>query len=214
VMWRSLGLTAALLAAVWVGAERGIAALLPALSPDMATLVHWATGFILAFGLGFLVAPVTTIFAGLFLDEVAEAVERESYPADPPGRPQTLIEGLKASARFTALVLAVNGLLLLLIWLPGINLPLFFVVNAYLIGREYFEFAALRFSGPDEVRALRQFAGGRIFLAGLMVALLLAIPLLNLLTPLFAAALMVHLHKAVARDYAVRMPGLDRRPLP
>jgi CysZ protein len=40
-----------------------------------------------------------------------------------------------------------------------------------------------------------------VFLAGLVVAAFLAVPLLNLLTPLFAAAMMVHLHKMiVARD--------------
>ncbi|TIR83599.1 MAG: cysteine biosynthesis protein CysZ, partial [Mesorhizobium sp.] len=42
---------------------------------------------------------------------------------------------------------------------------------------------------------------GTVFLAGLLIAVFLAVPLLNLLTPLFAAAMMVRLHKAVsARD--------------
>jgi CysZ protein len=44
-----------------------------------------------------------------------------------------------------------------------------------------------------------------VFLGGLVIAAFLAVPLLNLLTPLFAAAMMVHLHKAIsARDSSVR----------
>jgi CysZ protein len=38
-----------------------------------------------------------------------------------------------------------------------------------------------------------------VFLAGLAIAAFLAIPLLNLLTPLFAAGMMVHLHKLISR---------------
>ena len=37
-------------------------------------------------GAVFLVPPVTSLVAGLFLDEVAEKVEAEDFPADPPGR--------------------------------------------------------------------------------------------------------------------------------
>ena len=35
---------------------------------------------------------------------------------------------------------------------------------------------------------------------GLVIALFLAVPVVNLLTPLFAAALMVHLHKMVSAE--------------
>ncbi|MDH3195001.1 MAG: cysteine biosynthesis protein CysZ, partial [Hyphomicrobiales bacterium] len=66
-----------------------------------------------------------------------------------------------------------------------------------LLGREYFQFAALRFHDERTVKALRLRHGGRIFLAGLMIAGLAAIPFVNLLTPLFATALMVHVHKRV-----------------
>ena len=43
--------------------------------------------------------------------------------------------------------------------------------------------------------------------AGLLVAAFLAIPIVNLLTPLFAAGLMVHLHKALSR----KDPGFSLR---
>ncbi|MBN9069914.1 MAG: cysteine biosynthesis protein CysZ, partial [Rhizobiales bacterium] len=67
-------------------------------------------------------------------------------------------------------------------------------------GREYFEFAAMRFHEEPEAKALRRRNFGTVFLAGLVIALFLAVPVVNLLTPLFAAALMVHLHKMVSAE--------------
>ena len=75
----------------------------------------------------------------------------------------------------------------------------FFLVNGYLLGREFFEFAAMRFRTPAEARLFRSKHSSTVFLAGLLIAGFLAIPIVNLLTPLFAAGLMVHLHKLVSR---------------
>lgn len=82
--------------------------------------------------------------------------------------------------------------------MPGINIAAFFVVNGYLLGREFFEFAAMRFRDEAEAKALRRRNAGTVFVAGLVIAAFLAVPLLNLLTPLFAAAMMVHLNKLVS----------------
>ena len=82
--------------------------------------------------------------------------------------------------------------------MPGVNIGAFFLVNGYLLGREFFEFAAMRFRPEAEAKALRSKHAGTVFLAGLVIAAFLAVPLLNLLTPLFAAAMMVHLHKMIA----------------
>ena len=92
---------------------------------------------------------------------------------------------------------------LLLLLVPGVNIAAFFVVNGYLLGREFFEFAAMRFRSPVEARAFRAKHHVTVLLAGLLIAGFLAIPIVNLLTPLFAAGLMVHLHKSVSR----RDPG-------
>ena len=85
----------------------------------------------------------------------------------------------------------------MLLLVPGINLMAFFLVNGYLLGREYFEFAAMRFRSPQEAKALRRQHRGVIFFAGLLIALMLSVPILNFLTPLFAASMMVHIHKAL-----------------
>ena len=88
--------------------------------------------------------------------------------------------------------------------IPGVNIVAFFLVNGYLIGREYFEFAAMRFMAPADAKRLRKAHGGQVFVAGLVVALVLAIPIVNLLAPIFGTVLMVHLHKRVAGRVAAR----------
>ncbi len=209
VFWKSLGITLLALAALWLLLERLFATLalpwLDALLPGLPAWAGWlgvvaaiVAGLGLALALAFLVAPVTAMVAGLFLDDVAAVVEREDFPGDPPGRPVPLLRGLWLSLRFFGVVLLGNLLALFLLLVPGVNIAAFFLVNAYLLSREFFEFAAMRFRSEAEARALRRKHALTIFLAGLVIAVFLAVPLLNLLTPLFAAAMMVHLYKRLA----------------
>ena len=116
-------------------------------------------------------------------------MERTNFPADPPGRPLPLAQSIVISAKFFGIVLAVNFLALLLLLVPGINIAVFFFANAYLLSREYFELAAMRHRPVEEARALRRRHAVRIFVAGFMIAGLVAVPVLNLITPVFATAL-------------------------
>lgn len=222
VFVKAIGLTLAMLAAVWAIVYSTFTQLVTVDAPWMQTLIDVAAGFGLVIGLGFLVAPVTALFAGLFLDEIAAEVERVHYPQDPPGREMPLVPALLSAIRFTALVVLVNLCVLVLLLLPGINIFAFFIANAYLLGREYFELVAFRFHDAEGVRLLREENTARVFLAGLLIALVLAIPLVNLLTPLFATAFMVHVYKDVRRrrrlegrtdpPLSARVTGPDIRP--
>src|SRR5690606_19439533 len=80
----------------------------------------------------------------------------------------------------------------------GLGIFILFFAAAYLLSREYFLLAAMRFRTPVEARALRQQHRARVFLAGLTIALFVSVPIVNLATPLFAMALMVHVHKRIA----------------
>lgn len=203
VFLKSVGLTLAMLAVVWIGTFAAAEHFAAALSDNWRTAVDWLTGLLLFVGLGFLVAPVTALFAGLYADEVAEVVERTRYPADRPGVSQPLMTGLIQALRFTAFVVLVNIAMLPLLFLPGLNIPVFLIVNAYFLGREYFEQVAMRFRPPEAARALRSAHSGKVMLGGLSIALLLAIPILNILTPLYATALMVHVVKQAERQERV-----------
>ncbi|TJV03399.1 MAG: sulfate transporter family protein [Mesorhizobium sp.] len=206
VFLKTLGLTLLALVALWFGLTSLVEWLalpwLQTLLPGIPSWAGWLGGIIaaiaLAFGMALLVAPVTAVIAGLFLDDVAEVVERTDYPADPPGRAMPALRSLVLAIKFFGVVILGNIVALLLLLVPGINIAAFFIVNGYLLGREFFEFAAMRFRPEEEARALRRHHAGTVFLAGLVIAAFLAVPLLNLVTPLFAAAMMVHLHKAIS----------------
>ncbi|XUY26390.1 sulfate transporter family protein [Agrobacterium sp. rho-8.1] len=210
VLWKSLGLTILVLVGLWF-AIRGVFIWLAvpwidSLVPSMPEWAGWMSfifailaGIGLALVLALLISPVTAIIASLFLDDVAEVIEKKDYPNDPLGTAMPLSEAIPSSLKFFGVVALGNGIALMLLLVPGINLIAFFLVNGYLLGREFFEFAAMRFRTPADARAFRAKHGTTVFMAGLVIAAFLAIPFLNLLTPLFAASFMVHLHKSISR---------------
>lgn len=210
VFWKVLGLTLLALVALWFGLRElflylalpFVDTLIPG-TPVWGGWISFVVGIFaslgLALGLALLLAPVTALIAGLFLDDVAEVVERRDYPQDEAGRPLPLGEAIVGTLKFLGVIVAGNIVALFLLLIPGVNLIAFFLVNGYLLGREFFEFAAMRHRPPAQARLFRAKHAGTVFLAGLVLAAFLAVPLLNLLTPLFAAGMMVHLHKALSR---------------
>lgn len=205
VLWKAVGLTLALLVALWIGLQALVLHFLVLPFPWLETAATILSGIGLLFGLAFLVAPATSLFAGLFLDEVAEVVEHTHYPSEPAGRSLPLFRSLATTLQFGAVVILVNLVALPLVLALGLGILVFFVANGYLLGREYFDLAAMRFHDRRTAKILRLRNGGRIFLAGLMVAGFMAVPFLNLLTPLFATAFLVHTHKRIAARE--RAPG-------
>jgi CysZ protein len=216
-LWKVLGLTALVLVGLWFAVsalfESVMVPYFAAFMPDMPAWVDGAgpfaavlAGILLAVLLAFLIAPISALIAGLFLDDVAEVVERERYPGQPAGVALPFLKGLVLSVKFLGIVVLGNLLAFALLLVPGVNVVAFFVVNGYLLGREYFEFAAYRYRPEAEAHMLRRRYRGTVFFAGLVVAAFLAVPILNLLTPLFAASFMVHLHQRVS----AREGGLTR----
>ncbi|MGR9170723.1 sulfate transporter family protein [Rhizobium sp. KDH_Rht_773_N] len=210
--WKVLGLTLLVLIGLWF-ALRGlfISFVFPWVAgffPEMPDWAGWlsfvfliAAGIGLALALALLLSPVTALIAGLFLDDVAEVIEKRDYPQDAAGKAMPLGPAMASSIKFLGVVIVGNIVALLLLFIPGVNLVAFFLVNGYLLGREFFEFAAMRFRSPPQARLFRAKHGPTVFFGGLVIALFLAIPIVNLLTPLFAAGMMVHLHKLIsARD--------------
>ncbi len=211
VFWRSVGYTILLLVIAWFMLESAVSTiLLPYLGPWpwVATAMVWLLGTGMFIGAGFLIAPVSAMFAGIFLDDIALEVEAKYYPGDPPGRELPISAAVWLAAKFTVLVVIANLIALLLVLLPGINMMIFFLLNGFLLGREFFQFAAMRFADEEEVRTLRKANEGVIFMGGMIIAGFMAIPILNLATPIFAAALMVHIHK----QCRTKNPELSPRP--
>jgi CysZ protein len=104
------------------------------------------------------------------------------------------------AAKFAALSLLVNLCALLLLLVPLVNVVAFFAANAYLLSREYFELAALRHRPVEEARAMRRAHRLYILACGLFLAAMVAVPIVNLLTPLFGVAFMVRIHQRLSRS--------------
>jgi CysZ protein len=220
ILWRSLALTFALLVLVWFGLTRLFSYYLAGhpLStayPILDGLAFFLAGAGLFVALAYILPAVSALVAGYFLDDAAEIVERTDFPQDPPGRPLPLGQALLYGLRFAGLSLLVNLIALFLFFVPVVNLVAFFAANAYLLGREYFELAALRFRPPAEAARMRVAYRPTVLLAGAMMAGLLVVPVVNLLTPLFGIALMVHVHKRLSgraladRGWPDRLPGAE-----
>jgi CysZ protein len=198
VVVKSLALTAAALVLAWFGLDRLALHFVNVQPPWLATLIAWLIALSLLVGAVFLAAPVASLVASLFLDEIAGHVEAEIDPFGPQGRPAPFVEATLAALRFAGLSLIVGIVSLALLFVPGIGFVAWLAANAYLLGREYFELAAMRFHSAVQARALRRRHAGAVFAYGVLVAVFVAIPLVNLLTPLFATTLMARLHKRVA----------------
>jgi len=213
VLLKSIGLAILMLILLGVGLHRlfgwlaaeGEHYLEGLTGPGMQTPLHvllWVLAIVAGFGLFagavFIMPAVTAFVASFFSDEIAAEVEHVHYPADPPGVAVPVvtagIEGIKTALLALLVYLCAVPFLLF----AGFGFLIFFVANCYLLGREYFLLAAMRFHSVEEAKALRRRHHGTIVLAGAFIAGFVSIPILNLATPLFGMAFMTHVHKKLA----------------
>jgi uncharacterized protein involved in cysteine biosynthesis len=174
---------------------------LPVIGPvsGVETFLGWASLFLMIGLSVFLMVPVASAFTGFFLEDVADAVEDRHYPALPPATPLTLGEGLRQSVNFLGVVIAVNLAALFLYPFVGPGIPLvFWAINGFLLGREYFSLVALRRLPPHEVKAIRRRNRWTLWIAGTLMAVPLSVPILNLVIPVLGVATFTHLYHRLA----------------
>jgi len=210
LLWKTIGLALALIVAAGIALDRliahfigaGSAAVESTFGPQAhmaASAIAWllsiAAGLGIVAGSVMLMPAVTAVVGSFFADQIGDEVEREHYPADQPGKALplglALWEGFKTALLAVAIYLCAAPLLIF----AGFGVVIFFLATAYILGREYFELAAMRFRPPVEAKALRKRNAARVYAGGLFIAAFVSIPIVNLATPLFAMALMVHMHK-------------------
>ncbi|MEO1677712.1 MAG: EI24 domain-containing protein [Pseudomonadota bacterium] len=145
-----------------------------------------------------LMVPVASAFTGIFLDDVAAAVEDRYYPYLPAPPPLPLGETIRDSIGFLWLIVVVNAIALVLYFIVGPFAPLlFWAVNGFLLGREYFQLVAMRRLGRAGAIAARRRHGGVIWFAGILMAAPLTIPIVNLFVPILGAATFTHIFHAL-----------------
>jgi CysZ protein len=212
VLWKSILLALALIAVVGVALDRLIIWLVGAGSTTVETTIgpnaNWpisalawllsvAASLGIVVGSVFLMPAVTAFVASFFADQIADEVEREHYPTDPPGKALPLIRAVVEGGKTALLAVLVYLIAVPFLLFAGFGAVIFFVATAWLLSREYFDLAAMRFRPPDEAKALRKRNAAQVFMAGLFIAAFVSIPIVNLATPVFAMALMVHLYKRI-----------------
>lgn len=168
----------------------------------LGTLLSWGSALFMIGLSVFLMVPVASAFTGLFLEDVAQAVEDRHYPGQPHVARVPFVDSLVETVNFFALLVGVNVLALVLYGFAGPFIPVvFWVVNGFLLGREYFTMVATRRLGRAGAKALRRRYGGQIWIAGSLMAAPLSLPLINLLIPVLGAATFTHLfHRLHAQD--------------
>ncbi len=211
VLWKSIGLALVLIVLIGIALNRVFSWLAAsgAAWAEASTGAHTAWQIVawvisIAATLGvltgaiFLMPAVTAFVGSFFVDEIGEEVERTHYPVDPPGHALpigvAMVEGIKSALLAVLVYLCAAPFLLV----AGLGLVIMYLATAYILGREYFLLAAMRFHPPAEAKAMRRARSGSVFTAGLIIALFVSIPILNLATPLFAMAMMVHVHKKMS----------------
>jgi len=212
ILWRSIGLALVLIVVLAIGLQQllswfaasGEAWAETMLGQSFHTplnILAWfmsiAAGLGVVFGAVFLMPAITSLVASVFVDEAADHVEREHYPAERPGSALPLGLAMTEGVKTAALTILVY-LIALPFFFAGVGFIAFFIATAWLLGREYFELAAMRFRSPTEAKAMRRHNAATVFTAGLIIAAFVSIPVVNLATPLFGMAFMVHMHKRLS----------------
>lgn len=191
-------LTALIYAVLLAGALWGLERL-PALGWHWVnTLLEILAPFAVLLLVVYLGAAATALFAPLFLEWTARSIEARFYPAEAAGKGAGpgLLTGLKLALVVLAFDLA---LLPADAFLPGIGELVTILVNAWFLGRGYFELVAFRHMSKSAARTLRSRHAFGVFAAGFAISVLSAVPFVDFVAPLFGAALMVHLFRRYAQ---------------
>jgi CysZ protein len=179
----------------WVESMFGVSA--PAPISIFVWVLSIAAGIGIIVGSVFLMPAVTALLGSFFVDDIALEVERTHYPTEPVGTPLPLPRAVLQGAKTALLAILIYLIAVPFLLVAGAGAVIFFLASAYLLGREYFELAAMRHQPIAQAKRLRQTHRSTVFLAGILIAAFVSIPIVNLATPLFATALMVHVHHRI-----------------
>lgn len=202
VLLLGIGLTFALLVASYAG----FLVLLDWLVPEsnvlpligevqwLDDLLSWSSLLLMLILSVFLMVPVASAITSMFLEEVAQAVEDRHYSHLPPADAVPFWDALRDTVNFLGVLIGANLLALILYaFFAPFALFIFWGLNGFLLGREYFTLAAMRRVGRAQAKVLRRRHMGRIWMAGTLMAMPLSIPLVNLVIPILGAATFTHL---------------------
>ncbi len=151
---------------------------------------------------------VFVVLQSLFLDGLADKIEARHYPELGSARGTSFRDGLFMAIRVMVLLIFVNLLMLPVYVLGsvffGAGMALYYAVNGWLTGREYFAQVALRRMTRAEVKRLAARHRLTIWMTGTLIALLGTVPLVNLAAPVIGCAMMVHVARSLQNGHGGR----------
>jgi len=161
-------------------------------------LLSWGSLLFMVVLSAFLMIPVASAITSMFLDEVAQAVEDRHYPHLPQADQVPFGDSVRDTLSFLGVLIAANLLAFILYaFFPFMAPFIFWGLNGFLLGREYFTLAAMRRIGRAGAKDMRRRHIGTIWIAGVLMAMPLSIPLVNLLIPILGAATFTHIFHAL-----------------
>lgn len=169
--------------------------------------ISWALALLGSISAAFVAWMLFPVLAAelnyMFVDRVADAVEVRHYPHLAPGKKVARCQYTKAGLRFILVMAFFNLLILPLSFVPGLQAfyaPLYFTINGALLGRKFFEVVALRRMNFADARKLQRKQHIKLFVSGIVIALLFTVPLVNLIAPIVATVFMVHIFHGLPKS--------------
>jgi uncharacterized protein involved in cysteine biosynthesis len=157
-------------------------------------LLTWSSVGVMLILSVFLMVPVASAITSMFLEDVADAVEQRHYPDLPPVEPTPFLDAVTDTLSFLGVIIVANLMALVLYaFFAPLALFIFWGMNGFLLGREYFTLAAMRRVGRERAKELRSQHLLTIWVAGVLMAMPLSVPLINLVIPIIGAATFTHI---------------------
>ncbi|MBL6936107.1 MAG: EI24 domain-containing protein [Alphaproteobacteria bacterium] len=207
ILWKTLVLSLGLFILLFLGVGVVLAETQFFAMGWIESTVEWLGG-IATLVLAWIMFPsVVVLILSFFLEDVAQAVEDRHHPDLGNPRVQPWREVALIAVKFALIAIILNLLALpfyILLYFVGIGIILYYLLNGYLLGREYFELVALRRLDAADAATLRRAFSGRISLCGALIAFLSSLPLVNLLAPVMGTMIMVHVVADLQREQEAR----------
>ena len=199
VIWTGVGVSTLVFGLLWVGSWyllTNTAIFESWWLGWLETVLDWLGGVAVILITWLLFPAVASVVIGLLLDVIVTAVEKKHYPNFPTAPGASLSSTLISAIKLLVTMVVVNICLLIFLLIPPVFPFVFYAANGYLLGREYFELVALRRAQPQDAKRLRRENRREIFASGVVVALLLTVPVVNIVAPVIGVAVMAHLFAA------------------
>jgi len=218
VLWQSLALSLVLQIAIGALAWWGLQRYAHFDINWVNGLIHWLGGAAVVVVALMLFPASFGIVVSIFMERIADIVERAHYPQLGPAHGIPIWTGIWTGLVFLVAVIVLNLVMLpfyiVAIFVAGLGAVLFYGINGWLTARMYYEQVALRRMNPAEVKAWRKANRWSLWLTGIVIVFLGTIPVLNLIVPVLGTAAMVHVAQTLkppaGPGLPFRSPGAGR----